>query len=90
MYSSKLYHIENSKRANSIFTDEMAHYELPHLTDEMAHYELPHLELCCLQIQLSSVLTLKVLTLLHSEKPKLHTILAFLSAIELNLSFYQR
>ena len=28
--------------------------------------------------------TVKLLTLLHSERPKLYTILAFLSAIELN------
>ena len=32
-----------------------------------------------------SVLYFFPLTLLHSERPKLHTILAFLSAIELNM-----
>ena len=46
---SKLYHIENSKRANSVDLDEVA------------HYEPPHQDLCCLQIQLFSSLVLKEL-----------------------------
>ena len=40
-------------------------------SDEMAHHEPPHLDL-------------QSLTLLHSERPKLYTILAFLSAIGIN------
>ena len=44
-------------------------------TDEVAHYELPHLDLLCLQIYFW------YLTLMHSEWPKLHRVLAVLRAI---------
>ena len=47
--------------------------------DLEAIYELPHLR--CLQIQLD--LSFGTLTLLHSERPKLHGVLAILSAVGL-------
>ena len=37
---------------------------------------------------LSSIFTIYALTLLHSERPKLYTILAFLSAVGLNFHFF--
>ena len=45
MFGPCRYHIENTKkRANSVETDEVA------------HYEPPQLDLCCLKIQLFSYL----------------------------------
>ena len=49
--------------------------------DEVAYDELSHLDQSCLPI--FNCFHFRCLTLLHSERPKLYAVLAFLSAIGL-------
>ena len=55
--------LKDSKSRQQIYVCKIAKYFLLLDQDEAVHYELPHLDLCCLQIQLFSILSLQVLEL---------------------------
>ena len=71
----KLYNIENRKTRAQIHSAD---------PDVAVHFELPHLDLHYLQVKPFSFGSI---ILMHSERPKLYTILVFLSAIGLNNNY---